>query len=446
MKKFLLSLLIFLPLSVSAQRMLSLDECLTLARANNLTLRNAALDIQMAGHQRQEAFTKYFPSISANVMAYRAFDEIIKGDGIIPPEIAMLGPQFQPMIGMPIQVRELNRGYAASVSLMQPVFAGGQIRTGNQLAQLQEEVMQLQLRMQEQDIDQKIRESYWQIVQLKLNLSTLDAADKQLQAVYNLVSEYVNTGVATRNDLLRVSLHQQELAANRIKVQNADRILRLLLAQQTGLIDEPQLIDILVPQGDDAYQLPQHRDALASAANRFEYQLAMKGVEAQTMQVKMERGKLLPTVAVGLIGYHTGFGGLSEGASNYVNSSMTNGMVMGVLSVPITDWWGGSHAIKRQKLKLQQARNTALDAQQQLAIDHEVAWSNLLEAYQQIQVAQASVQQAEENLRMSNDQFRAGTLTLSDLLDAETLHRQAQNNLSSAQASYAVRLSDYQRK
>lgn len=238
MKKYLIYLSLFLSLSAFAQPRLSLEECVESALTHNRTLQNAALDIQMAGEQKKEAFTQYFPQISANVMAFHAFDKLIKSDGTIPPEIMMLGEQFAGMVGMPYEIRELDRGYTASLSVTQPLFAGGQIYNGNKLAALQEDVMKLQLQLKEKDIEQKVTENYWQIAQVKYNLSTLDAADRQLQAVYALVEQYVKAGVTTRNDLLKVKLHQQELASNRIKLENADRILRLLLAQQMGLAEE----------------------------------------------------------------------------------------------------------------------------------------------------------------------------------------------------------------
>ena len=83
---------------------------------------------------------------------------------------------------------------------------------------------------------------------------------------------------------------------------------------------------------------------------------------------------------------------------------------------------------------------------EQLVVDVESSWSNLSEAYRQIDIARASVESAEENLRMSTDQYKAGTLLLSDLLDAETLNRQARSQLSDALATYQVRLAEYGRK
>ena len=104
-----------------------MDQCLERARQNNYELRNAAFEIEAASEQKKEAFTNYFPRISANVMAFRLFDELVKADGTYPQEIAALSMQFAPLIGTPFSISEFNRAYSVSATLVQPLFHGGQI-------------------------------------------------------------------------------------------------------------------------------------------------------------------------------------------------------------------------------------------------------------------------------------------------------------------------------
>lgn len=444
MKHLLYILFSLAPLALSAQTVLTLDQCISEALQHNTTLQNAALDIEMAKEQRKEAFTKYFPEIQANVMAFRAFDEMVTGDGTIPMEVAMINPALAPMIGMPYSYSEFNRAYSVMGSLTQPLFAGGQIYNGNKLAQLQEEVMRLQLSMKEKEVRQKVTECYWQIATVQYNLNTIEAAEKQLTTVLGQVEQYVKAGVTTQNDLLRVRLRQQELASNRLKLENAERVLLMLLAQQIGRGNEPIAIQPTALQTTSPMSF--YKPSADAAQGRVELQLANQGVKAGQYQLKMERGKLLPTLAVGLMGFHTGFGGLSDNVKNYMNTTMNNGMVFGTLSVPVTAWWGGAHAIKRQKIKLQQAENDAKNALEMLTIDIESSWSNLTEAYKQIEIAESSVEQAAENLRMTTQQYKMGTITLSELLDAETINRQAQNSLSESRANYFIRLAEYREK
>ncbi len=448
MKSHFFYLLMLVSVSVSAQK-LTLEECLERARQNNHELRDAVLEMEAASMQKKEAFTNYFPRISANVMAFRMFDEMVKADGTYPQEIAALSTQFIPLIGTPFSVSEFNRAYAVSGTIVQPLFHGGQIVNGNKLARVQEDVMALKHQLTEKEVLQKVTECYWQLAQVRYNMSTLDAAEKQVEAVMEQVENFLKAGVTMRNSLLKVRLRQQELSSSRLKLENADHVLRLLLAQQIGI--EPAEADKNFDIVLEDKPLEQPIEAVTgqlgqSPDHREELQLLGKAIEAQELQVKMERGKYLPHLAVGLAGYHTGLGGFSDGVKSYLHTSLNNGLVFGTLAVPISDWWGGNYAMKRQKIKLQQARSDRENARQMLQIDIERAWTNLQEAYKQTQIAQASCDEAAENLRMSTDQYRMSTCTLTDLLDAETLNRQAQNNLAKAKANYQVALADYRRK
>ncbi len=449
MKSYFFNLLLLVGLSATAQQKYSLEQCLDLARQNSHELRTAALEMEAATEQRKEAFTNYFPRISATVMAFRLFDELVKADGTYPREIAAISTQFVPLIGTPFSISEFNRAYSATATLVQPVFHGGQIATGNKLARLQEDVTVLQQQLTEKEVVQKVTECYWQLAQVRYNLSTLEAAEKQVDAVMQQVENFLNAGVTTRNSLLKVRLRQQELSSNRLKLENADHVLRLLLAQQIGIApaEADKNFDIMLEDKPVEQPIEAVEGQLSlSPDHREELQLLGKAVEAQALQVRMERGKLLPHLAVGLAGYHTGLGGFSENVKNYLHTRMNNGAVFGTLSVPLTDWWGGNYAVKRQKIKLQQAQEKRENARQMLQIDIERAWTNLQEAYKQVQIAQASCDEAAENLRMSTDQYRMSTCTLTDLLDAETLNRKAQNSLAEAKAIYQIALADYRLK
>jgi outer membrane protein TolC len=169
-------------MTLSAQTM-TLEECLECARENNHEMQMAALEIEAASEQKSEAFTNYFPRISANVMAFRLFDEMVKSDGTYPQEIAALSPQFAPLAGTPFTVSEFNRAYAVSATLVQPLFYGGQIVNGNKLARIQQDVAVLKQQLTTKEILQKVTECYWQLAQVRYNLSTLEAAEKQIEAV-----------------------------------------------------------------------------------------------------------------------------------------------------------------------------------------------------------------------------------------------------------------------
>ena len=446
MKKQLPTILLSLcPLLCLAQQKLSLAQCLDSARLHNRTLQNAALAIESADMQISEARTKYYPQISANVMAFHTFDKMVKGDGTIPPEVAAISPALAPYAGQPYAIREMNSAYTATLTAMQPIYAGGQITTANKLARLQRDVEELKLHLQERELEQKITENYWQIAAVKYNISTLDAADRQVAEVYRQVEQFLNAGLCNSNDLLKVRLRQQELASQRLRLDNAKHVLLLLLAQQIGLADKEIDIDEFESSKVQEFESSKVQNN-GQWSNREEISLAAKAVEAARLQVKMERSKLLPTVGVGLVGYNAGLGGLSSDARRFVDSNMLNAMLAATVSVPISDWWGGSKAVKRRQLELRRCENNLLDIQEQIHVDIESARADLNQAAKQIDIARTSVEQAAENLRVSTLQYQSGTTPLTDLLDAETLNRQAQNSLSNAIADYQRCLAIYRLK
>ena len=71
------------------------------------------------------------------------------------------------------------------------------------------------------------------------------------------------------------------------------------------------------------------------------------------------------------------------------------------------------------------------------------AWNGVLEAYQQLQLAKRSIEQAEENLRLNRDYYRAGTSRMSDLLEAQLLYQQSLDKHIDAFADYQNKLLEY---
>lgn len=435
----------------------SLADCQQLALQHNHKLHNARIDLQMADEDKAIAFTNYFPQVSLSATGFIGAKDLMRTTMDMTSFGETYGPALMQaglgelLMGMPPQndVSMMKKGVMANAIAMQPLFSGGQIVNGNKLAALQQEVRRLQIAMDEKNLLQNVAEYYWQIVSLKGNVSTLDAVDEQLSAIHKLTDDYVKAGVINRNDLLTVELKQQEVASSRLHLGNGIELLRLVLAQLCGA--DLQDFQIALPAQLEAPAAPDTYFVSPAEAvlNREELALAGKNVEAKALQVKMERGKNMPTVAVGAAGLFQGIdmGDMSvKNGGNMYNMKIGNLVGLATVSVPVTDWWGGKHAIRKARLAQQQAENDRDEAQEMLQIDILSSWNNLTEAYAQIEIARKSVTASTENLRLNRDQYAAGTLPISDLLDAVTLFTRANNDLSSSLATYQSRVSEYLRK
>ena len=435
--------------SIAAQTY-TLQQLKDSALQNNIAIRHAKHTVDAARQQRKEAFTKFFPNISGTGMWFNANKGMAQTElnlsEQITPELGMALAQTLPAealaaLGNPISVSMMKNGTIAGINAVQPVFAGGQIINGNKLAKVGEDVSRLQLQLSENEVEKQTEQYYWQLVSLQEKMKTIEAVQALLADIYTDVDVAGRAGVAMRNDLLQVQLRQNEVESQKLKVQNGISIVRLLLAQYCGLSNDNFAVSVCdgfavasIPQPlGSAASLVEEQDRQQALLQTAEYQLLNKQVEATKLQRKMEIGKNLPMVGVGAgYNYH-----------NLLDNDRTFGMVFATVSVPISDWWGGSHAIKRKKIAQQQAEEQLADNSELLKIRMQNAWNGVQESYQQLLLAQRGIEQAEENLRLNRDYYKAGTSKMSDLLEAQLLYQQSLDRRTDAFADYQNKLLEY---
>ncbi len=439
MKKIFALILVLAACNLVAAQTYTLQQILDSARQYNIAIRSARHDIEAAQQQRKEAFTKYFPTISGTGLWSNAnkgmAQTTITPSEVIPADVASslagsLPPALLGALANPINVSMMKNGTIASVTAVQPVFAGGQIVNGNKLARVGEDVSRLQLQLSEHEVDKTAEQYFWQVATLQEKMKTIEAVEAMLNDICKDVEVALKASVAMRNDLLQVQLRQNDVASQKLKLQNSLSMVRMLLSQYCGLSDTSYAIvynkDVVSP----LVSKQDHNDALLGTA---EYQLLNKQVEATGLQTKIAVGQNLPSVAVGAgYNYH-----------NLLENNHTFGMIFATVSVPISDWWGGSHAIKRKRIEHEKAREQLVDNAELLKIRMQNAWNGVEESYQQLLLAQRSIEQAAENLRLNRNYYQAGTSKMSDLLEAQLLYQQARDKHTDAFATYQTKLLEY---
>lgn len=442
MKPAVLTVLIILALSpvLSAQNY-SLEQCKSLALKNNAQVKNRILDVSASEEIKKEAFTKYFPQVKATGLAFQADKPLLELDvpsGNLPVydgNLANLATatQFAYFPGM--NVGMLENGIIADVSATQPVFAGGQIANGNKLASLGIEVSQLQLQATEDEIALETEKQYWQIMALGEKMKTLNRYIQMVDTLHKEVNDALQAGLITRNDLLKVELKQNELQMNRLRLENGKRLARMALCQYIGVpFDENiSFADSLLLLGTPELLYVDHQEALAG---RVEYKLLKKSSEAEKFQTKMTIGEYMPQVGVGVDAqYMDIMGGKGE----------TYGVLFGSVSIPISGWWEASHKIKERKLKEEQNRNMVNDNTEKLLLQMHQARNVLDESYRQLELAQKSISQAEENLKINRDNYEAGMVNVSDMLEAQAQLQQTYDTYTDEKINYQISKADYLR-
>lgn len=71
------------------------------------------------------------------------------------------------------------------------------------------------------------------------------------------------------------------------------------------------------------------------------------------------------------------------------------------------------------------------------------AWQDLVDGYKQVSLSEETRAQAEENMKVNNDGYYNGLITVSDLLEAQALLQQAKDQLTDAKMNYRMKVVDY---
>lgn len=397
---------------LKAQQLYTLEECRQMALEQNAKMKVAANKTQMAKQEKREAATNFFPSITLTGGAMKADDGLIQ---------MPMGEQTMKL---------LEEGTFGGAMVTMPIFAGGQIYHGNQLAKLGVELSELQLRQTRNEVTLTVDQYYWNIVVLNEKLKTLQHVSALLEKICSDAKAAVDAGIKNRNDLLQVELRKNETQSVVIDIQNNIAICKMLLAQYIGTdmnsFDVQTAVSTELRSPEHLYV--NHNERLETTV---EYQLLSKAVDASKLEKRLNTGQFLPMIALQGGYLYNDFMGPSQNS------------FVGMLNVSIPISWKAPFSVRKYKLRHQNAVTEFNNGSEQLMIRMQKAQIDLSNAYQQALIALNSIEQSEENLRLNEQYYKAGTSGMSDLLEAQQLYQQSRDKYAEAYSKYEISKTEY---
>lgn len=403
---------LFVHLSLGAQQRYTLDECHRMALEQNAQMKIAVNKTRIATQEKREAVTGFLPSVSLSGGAMKANEGLIQ----------------MPMGGQTMEMVDDGLFGGAMVSL--PLFAGGRVYNAHKLTKLGEVISELQLRQTQNEVILTVDQYYWNMVVLDAKLQTLERVEALLKKICSDVEVAVSAGVKNRNDLLQVELRRGETQSLTIDVRGQMDICRMLLAQFVGCkvdeFDVETTVDTLLLSPDHFYV--EHETALHGTV---ECQLLDRAVDASKLEKSLNSGQFLPTVALN--------GGFMY--NDFMGPSQNSFVGMVNVSIPIS--WKAPYSLKKYKYRYQNTVTQRDNGREQLMIGMQKARLDLDNAYQQVLIARHSIAQSEENLRLNESYYKAGTSSISDLLEAQQLFQQSRDKYAEAYSQYEISKTKY---
>ena len=439
--RILVIIALFLASSALAQThdtlRLSVQDCIDLALENNIPLKNAQLEIEKAKATKKEAQTEYLPNVSAQAAAFNALNPMLSfgiddiDNALVRQTLYNLYAQYGALLGLEKSYSFVQNGFIANVMAIEPIYAGGRIRNGNRLANLGVEASQYQALIKSDEVKLQTECLYWQIVTLEEKINTLDQLDQLLDTLAKDLEGAIEAGLAMPTDQYKVTIKKNESQLNRKKLEDGITLLKMALAQYIGV--DWQVMTLTDTLGMETAPTAFYHNPSEAVAHRYESHLLDLSLQAERLKKKMTLGEALPSLLIG-------------GSANYhtiLDNAKPNAIVFAVLQVPITDWHKTAWRLKKHRLDTQIAENTRRDFSEQMQMQTDQAWFNLEQSWLRIDMAKTAVNDAQANLKIVSDYYEAGLVSLSDLLEAQTLLKQSLNELSDSRAEYQINLTRY---
>ena len=485
MKKYLLTILAIAaltPAGVSAQRILTLDECREMAVSNDRDLQQARTKVEMAGYDRKIALANYFPNVSATgaylynpndislindaaSASLRGMGTTIHGisqqyqQGLMNDITAyiqqlaakdpasamkymqmMQDPLMQMVIGkisstdMSEAINSIGQGIddalhpdlknilVGSVTVQQPIFMGGKIVAANRIAKLAEQLSEARYDQQYQQTIVDVDQAYWQIVSIAGKKKLADSYAELLHGMEHDVDLAVKEGVATESDALQIKVKANEADLLRTKSENGLTLAKMLLCKRIGL----DLGSDIVLADERLEKIPVAKMEPGKSmediyADRPETRSLELASEIYDKKVAVARADMLPKIAA-TGGYMVTNPSLKNGFEKQWNGCWGVGVVV---NVPIFHGFEALNKTRKAKAEATLYRTQLEEAKDLINLQVTQLRKQETEAMEKLVTAESNLSSAEENLRTATIGFNEGVINANTAMAAQTAWLQA---------------------
>jgi outer membrane protein len=347
MKFKLTALLLVLAMGmVSAQqKKWTLQECITYAEENNISIAQFELDLESAKIDESDAFGNFLPDANAQLRSS-----------------ANTGLSFDPTTALPVTTTILTASGGVSSSVN--IFNG--LRNINRLRRAKMNLLANQYRLDDlkDDIRLNVATAYLNIISNKETLVTQKAQYEVSVQDVKRTAELVDAGVLPKGDLLEIEATAAVQEQQIVNSENAVLISRINLAQLLQITDYENFdaadVDLEVPPSEVLNRTPKEIFAKAlSFRNDIKFSESNVGLAEQDL--KISKGALLPTLGA-FFNYNTRYSdqerfnsltGMLERESFGDQLWLNDGISYGAqLNVPIFNRFANRNNIKRSKINV----------------------------------------------------------------------------------------------
>ncbi len=424
MKNYILVLLVLIVSSVYSQKKWSLQECVTHALENNITVKQGANLLLSNDQDILAAKGSLYPSLSANL-----------NQGLNIGNTQLFQGQFVDRTAYTTNV---------GLNLNQTVFNGFLNTNLYKQAKLNKETNELELNRIRDDISLNVANAYLNVLFNLENLGIAQAqygfSEQQLEQVKSLV----DAGVQPEANIYDA---EATLATDAQNVTVAENNYELSLLSLSQLLQVPfEGFDVQIIEVDDPSEALLYDDVEPvlnyAYENRYEMKVAKKNIENSILSTEISRSGFYPRVTFGYgFGSNAFFSNLTEDESSFftqLDDQKAHSFNVNV-NVPIFSGFQNKTSVAKAKI---QEENSKLDLEQaRLNLESNVqrAFTDAQAAFKAYDAAKKSLSSQELAFSNSQERYNIGSMNAFDLEQARFRLVNAQSSLVTAKYDFVFK-------
>lgn len=392
------------------QKIWSLEDCITYALENNITVKDAALNKNIAEVDYSKAKSSRLPNLfgnaSQNFSSGNTIDRIT-GDYVND------------------QINSTNVGISSSMTLFQGNQISNQIKQNKLLLELsvfQEEV-------EKNNIVLNLLENYLQTLYSKESIAitenNLTASEKEvLRAKARL-----DAGSIALSDYTEA---QSQAATNKYNVIAAKNNYQKYIIELKQLLELPPLQDLEIETIDENMDLVNleldKADIYYKALNYLpEIEASNLNITANEKELDIAKGGFLPTLSLtGSIG--SGYTSINNNTFlDQFDLNFNQGLGLS-LNIPIFNRNQTKAAVKTASINIEKAQIQKQGTEKEIYKKVETAYQNALSTQEQVIAAEASKEAAMQSYKLAQKKYELGDLSTTDLVINQNTFTNAQQN------------------
>jgi outer membrane protein len=412
-----------------SQQVVTLKDALQYALENSEVMKQARLDIESGQQKITESLSSALPQINAS--------SSITGNPIV--QSFVLPAEFMGGASGEFIAMRAGQTWSAStqVTLSQQLY-NQQVFSGLKAAKGSAKYYELAAQLSEENVLQQVATNYYQLVVTRQKMGVLEANITRVIELEKIIASQVENGLLTQIELNRIRVNKTNLEAQKNELENAVIQMENLLKYYMGMpIDQQITIPNTAIEEMESYGKGMSAGDKINVEDLISMRLMNKQAELLDLQTKVHRAGFFPNLY--LSGHYT-YNTQSNKFNLYTKDALSYDMaaVSLNLSIPIFDGLARRSKVKSSEIQLQQLRQEMSKTTNALTMSYQNAKLQIANSLKTIEVQQANKELAREVYELTDSNYKLGLSSLTDVINAETELRTAENSYNEALLQYKV--------